>query len=680
MHSVATLKAESEDDGGNEAEKENKKDPKASKLAKTVRVLRKVQKEHVLNYSSLLAENKQEADFRAELQRESWFSRASEGKYWSDIWGHVKLEARHYWFGAKLLGKEASIASGYLWRVMWGQTLSRRERKQFVRTLADLVRLVPFIPLVIIPGAELLLPVIVKFFPNFLPTQFRHQKDMEGQGRKDLRVRLEMAKFLQETVQEMAVVSSTTNKDTSGRLSELATMFEEGRTHARDIPTAELVKFSTLFSDELTLDNLSHAQLKAFCRLLSLSPIGPSSVLNFQIRMTLRSLQADDELILAEGISNLTVTELQNACRARGMRATGITEVDLHQRLEQWIHLHVVEQVPASLLLMSRVLYLPDDLAVEEQLASVLDSLPENLKDQVTVAAAETEALRVNPETKLKVLENEEALIEIETEEIKAEAERAVERGVVLLKAAAAAAEAAEQRDALDMVAKKVTPGGENEIWEDFTLSERDLKKRKRAAARVVEEEALACAADVATTHAVQNELEELRGLAANIGGEGKSTLAAIGALKDGLASNQALLEEVKLTEGIESAKGTEKLMEQVDAMIAKLEVQLAETQSLPSGAIHLDLNDDGIVSREELVMALKRMNWDGEVREDQIRDTVFMLDVDQDGVIPLTTIEKVVELFEEEGGSMQLQSLRKVVEMVEKEERLAAARKEEKK
>ena len=45
MHSVATLKAESEDDGGNEAEKENKKDPKASKLAKTVRVLRKVQKE-----------------------------------------------------------------------------------------------------------------------------------------------------------------------------------------------------------------------------------------------------------------------------------------------------------------------------------------------------------------------------------------------------------------------------------------------------------------------------------------------------------------------------------------------------------------------------------------------------------------------------------------------------------
>ena len=54
-------------------------------------------------------------------------------------------------------------------------------------------------------------------------------------------------------------------------------MFEEGRTHARDIPTAELLKFSKLFDDVLTLDSLSHAHLVAFAKLLSLPIMGTSA-------------------------------------------------------------------------------------------------------------------------------------------------------------------------------------------------------------------------------------------------------------------------------------------------------------------------------------------------------------------------------------------------------------------
>jgi len=185
----------------------------------------------------------------------------------------------------------------------------------------------------------------------------------------------------------------------------------QGRTHARDIPTAELLNFSTLFSDKLTLDKLSHPQLVALSKLLLLPTYGVTTVLNFQLRMKLRQLHADDLLIQRDGVDNLSVQEVQEACRARGMRALGVSEGGLKDRLKQWIKLHVDEKVPSSLLLMSRVLYLPESLTPEAQIATVLDNLPETIKDEVQVTAAETEAVYVEPEAKLAVLESEEALI-----------------------------------------------------------------------------------------------------------------------------------------------------------------------------------------------------------------------------------------------------------------------------
>lgn len=43
---------------------------------------------------------------------------------------------------------------------------------QFVRTLSDLFRLVPFSVFVIVPFAELALPFVLKIFPGLLPSQF----------------------------------------------------------------------------------------------------------------------------------------------------------------------------------------------------------------------------------------------------------------------------------------------------------------------------------------------------------------------------------------------------------------------------------------------------------------------------------------------------------------------------
>ena len=116
------------------------------------------------------------------------------------LWVRIKEEAVHYAQGCRLLGKEVAISSRLLIKVL-KEPLSRRELRQLKRTTVDLLRLVPFLIIVLIPFLELLLPVLLKLFPNMLPSTFESKFQEEEKRRKILKVRLQMASFLQETVQ-----------------------------------------------------------------------------------------------------------------------------------------------------------------------------------------------------------------------------------------------------------------------------------------------------------------------------------------------------------------------------------------------------------------------------------------------------------------------------------------------
>lgn len=61
--------------------------------------------------------------------------------------------------------------------------------------------------------------------------------------------------------------------------------------------TQDIVKFSKLFEDELTLEHLERPQLVALCKLLELQPIGTNNLLRFQLMMQLRTIKTDDEVM-----------------------------------------------------------------------------------------------------------------------------------------------------------------------------------------------------------------------------------------------------------------------------------------------------------------------------------------------------------------------------------------------
>lgn len=238
------------------------------------------------------------------------------------IWATVKKEALHYWHGTKLLGKEIRISARIQGRLLAGKKLTRREHRQ-----------VRFFPLVWgWGGGELmsvwwcslsgrrrtsyassrsrsswssrswsssypshsscsptcchpLLPTRSKKCVNLSsPARRRALLTPRGQDekkRKLLKVRLEMAKFLQETIRETGIKSPDKIKESEdfkeffrkvrflsllSRSPNSANPERQVRSTGESPTTDEVVQVSRLFENDLTLDNLSRPQLVSMCR------------------------------------------------------------------------------------------------------------------------------------------------------------------------------------------------------------------------------------------------------------------------------------------------------------------------------------------------------------------------------------------------------------------------------
>ncbi|KDR81556.1 hypothetical protein GALMADRAFT_59406 [Galerina marginata CBS 339.88] len=299
------------------------------------------------------------------------------------VWKKVKHEAQHYWHGSKLLVSEVRISSRLQWKILHGDTLTRRERRQLKRTTQDLLRLVPFAVFIVVPFMELLLPVALKLFPNMLPSTFEDKYAYEEKQRKLLRVRLDMAKFLQETLRESGLKANAHILGTEA----FKEFFRKVRSTGESPSAQDIINVAKLFDDDLTLDNLSRPQLVSMSRYMGLNAFGTDNFLRGAIRARLLHLRRDDQLIDAEGVDELSTSELQAACQSRGIRTSGISPARLREELTTWINLHLHNRVSGVLLVLGRAFNFdrkPGEdedgkTAVISSLESVLCGLPDNL-------------------------------------------------------------------------------------------------------------------------------------------------------------------------------------------------------------------------------------------------------------------------------------------------------------
>lgn len=100
----------------------------------------------------------------------------------------IWAELVHYYHGFRLLFIDINVCRKLLWRIMNGHSLTRREHRLLIRTTSDMFRLLPFSVFIIVPFMELLLPVVIKFFPGMLPSTFQSASDQDAKIKQNLKV------------------------------------------------------------------------------------------------------------------------------------------------------------------------------------------------------------------------------------------------------------------------------------------------------------------------------------------------------------------------------------------------------------------------------------------------------------------------------------------------------------
>lgn len=275
-------------------------------------------------------------------------------------WHAVKHFVQHMYMGAKLLGKNISVASGLIAKSATGRKLIRREEKLLLRTVSDVGRLVPFSFFVLVPFMELLLPVALKMFPNMLPSTFEKSYQRDKRYQKTVKTRFKLAQEMHEGLLQRLDVLSQSDEDADDEIQKTAKeatdfkFFIEKIRDGKPIEKDSITKNARWFKDQFTLDKISRSQLEAMCSFMGIPTYGADRLLRFQIRHILRQIQADDRKIWWEGLKALDLDDLVEANHDRGMPHAGRTREKLEQQLSRWLDLSMNSAVPPSLLILSR--------------------------------------------------------------------------------------------------------------------------------------------------------------------------------------------------------------------------------------------------------------------------------------------------------------------------------------
>lgn len=274
----------------------------------------------------------------------------------------------------------------------------------------------PFSVFVIVPFAELLLPVALRLFPNMLPSTYEGQKSREAKAASLRSTRTEVSQFLRDTLKESGLPVSAVG----AKKEEFAEFFRKVRATGETPSDEDVIKVCKIFKDDLTLDNLSRPQLVAICKYMNLNRFGTDAMLRYHIRHRMRQIKRDDRAIYYEGVDSLSVPELQMACASRGISTHGVSPARLRDELSAWLELRLRKGVPSTLLVLSNA-YMYNDGDASSQidaLRSVLSSIPEELFHEIELEVHNAEGAATNKQ-RLEVVKEQQELIEEENQQNK---------------------------------------------------------------------------------------------------------------------------------------------------------------------------------------------------------------------------------------------------------------------
>ncbi|CAK9209487.1 unnamed protein product [Sphagnum troendelagicum] len=553
----------------------------------------------------------------AAMSRQDWANKIAG-------WGRsFWVELQHYWAGTKLLWADVKISSRLLLKLASGKSLSRRQRQQLTRTTADIFRLVPFAVFILVPFMEFLLPFAIRLFPNMLPSTFQDKMKEEEKLKKRLNARIQYAKFLQDTVGEMAKELKTSKSSELHRTADdLDDFMQKVRTGGK-VQNDDILSFAKLFNDELTLDNISRPRLLSMCKYMNIQPYGTDAYLRYSLRTKLSWIKQDDRMIQNEGLDTLSESELRSACRERGMLGMRSVE-EMRQQLRDWLDLSLNHSVPSSLLILSRAFLVAGRTKPEEVVQATLSSLPDEVIDSVGVTALGSEDSLSEHRRKLEFLQQQEELIKQEEKEEQVEEK---EKSTTV-------ADGSDEKDHALREMMLATAREAQQLAQSKTLHKRDELCKLSGALAV-----LASASSVSKERGeflslVKNEIQLYNSMIEKEGTDDAEE--ARNAFYHSSREAITHYEERLPADHVSSA-----LIERVDAMLHKLEKELDDVDiKIGDRWRILDRDYDGKVTAEEVAAAA--MFLKDSLDKASVHELISKLAKDPDGKI---LVEDIVKL-----------------------------------
>lgn len=444
--------------------------------------------------------------------------------------------------------------------------------------------------------------------------------------------------------------------DTLIELEDSAASMLEFLTKARNgemVPPDVIIRYANYFQDDLTLDNMPRMQLINMCKYMSIPPYGSDAFLRFQLRHKIRVLKEDDQRILWEGIESLTKMELREACQERGMRSTGLSKDAYKQSLQQWLDLSVHKNVPISLLIMSRIFFLRDEIFEPKEadevgskslsgLADAMSAIDKEVLDQVILEVATSEEKLSDPDIrklKLEIVSKQNELIRQEEADRKATAKR---KGAEKADEAVTVSEAVPVSDAsyeAPPVSNFADVKSGSEIAEtkydsepfsvneprdrDLSTDEMDaisqLVSRDPVSKERAELERIKAAIRPSETDSKSLDVtvEENASVATDVGPAQPSAafppdlIAPTGGADSPVST--VFTSTIELTDrdhkSVDEDAVFARLKKRVESMVDKIEVQMSQVEVKIGDKLHfLDKDRDGVLSREEMADVLQQV------------------------------------------------------------------------
>jgi len=348
---------------------------------------------------------------------------------------------------------------------------------------------------------------------------------------------------------------------------------------------------------------------------VGISPFGTDAFLKTRLRAHLMEIKQDDLEIQEEGIDALTEEELRAACRARGMRTPfgEGAEKFMQQQLEEWLDWSLNRSLPSSLLLLSRISTFTVsssgakaskrsesktkmDVSSIDSIRETLSTMSEDVVEDVELFATSSADRSEEYEKKIELLEREEELIREEEELVldvslpDVHTADDIHSRTAREKAATAAAAAVVKEAAMSSFA---------DVLDRESAEEREFKAA--AAKEVKMQKVVNAIAALASSSGVISEREafmdlvekEIERLQSSLGNKGAGMVFTKG--------------QLNVDRGrIEEALGQTRLEDRIGSILKRVERDLDDVEKKIGDKFKLlDTDNDGIISQEELQLAL---------------------------------------------------------------------------